>query len=79
MLLLKQLPSRLLLFIIKLYRLLLSPWLGRSCRFYPTCSQYGEQAIRHHGAIKGSWLTLCRIGRCHPWHEGGYDPVPDTD
>ena len=79
MLSLKQLPSDLLLLIIKLYRLLLSPWLGRSCRFYPTCSQYSEQAIRQHGAIKGSWLTLCRIGRCHPWHEGGYDPVPDTD
>ena len=72
-----NLPRQLLLLIIRGYRLVLSPWLGRACRFEPTCSHYGEQAIERFGAIKGTWLTILRIGRCHPWHEGGYDPVPE--
>ena len=62
--------------LIKLYRLLLSPWLGNSCRFHPSCSHYAEQAIAQHGALRGSWLGLKRLGRCHPWHPGGLDPVP---
>ena len=66
----------LLLSFIKLYRLLLSPWLGTSCRFHPSCSRYAEQAIEQHGVIKGSWLAVKRLGKCHPWHEGGIDPVP---
>lgn len=65
-----------LMFLVKGYRLLLSPWLGNGCRFEPTCSVYALQALEHHGAAKGSYLTLRRLGRCHPWCEGGHDPVP---
>ncbi len=61
---------------IRLYQLVLSPWLPNSCRFTPSCSQYGVEAIRRHGAIKGTALTLERISRCHPWGGSGYDPVP---
>ena len=67
-----------LLKIIRGYQLFLSPVLGSSCRFEPTCSCYTQQAIEKHGAIKGSWLGIRRIGKCHPWNEGGYDPVPDS-
>lgn len=63
--------------LVKGYRLLLSPWLGSSCRFTPTCSQYSLQALQRHGAAAGSYMTLARIARCHPWCEGGHDPVPD--
>ena len=58
------------------YRLLLSPWLGSSCRFTPTCSAYALQALEQHGAAAGAYLTLARIGRCHPWCQGGIDEVP---
>jgi putative membrane protein insertion efficiency factor len=64
------------LLIIKIYQYLISPLLGTSCRFTPTCSQYGVEAIKKHGAFKGGWLTLKRIGRCHPWGKHGHDPVP---
>jgi putative membrane protein insertion efficiency factor len=64
---------------IRAYRYLLSPLLGPSCRFYPTCSHYAEQALQQHGALRGSYLTARRLLRCHPWHEGGYDPVPRID
>ena len=64
------------LIIIKIYQFLISPLLGSSCRFTPTCSQYGVEAIKKHGAFKGGWLTLKRIGRCHPWGKHGHDPVP---
>jgi putative membrane protein insertion efficiency factor len=65
-----------LIFGIYLYRLTLSPLLGGSCRFYPTCSCYAEQALRKHGAFKGSLMAIKRLLHCHPWHAGGYDPVP---
>ena len=65
-----------LIAVVKAYRLLLSPWLGSSCRFEPTCSQYSLQALQSHGAAAGAYLTVARIARCHPWCEGGHDPVP---
>lgn len=68
--------SKLLLVLIKAYRYCISPLLGPSCRFLPTCSEYAVQAIEKHGAGYGGWLALKRIARCHPWHPGGYDPVP---
>ena len=66
----------LLVGLVKGYRLFLSPWLGSSCRFTPTCSAYSLQALQEHGAGVGTYLTLKRIGRCHPWCDGGHDPVP---
>ena len=68
--------SRLLLVMIKAYRYGISPLLGPSCRFFPSCSEFAAQAIERHGASRGGWLALKRIARCHPWHPGGYDPVP---
>lgn len=68
--------SRFLLALIHIYRYCLSPLLGPNCRFFPTCSDYAVQAIDKHGAGYGSWLALKRIARCHPWHPGGFDPVP---
>lgn len=62
--------------LVRGYRLLLSPWLGSSCRFEPTCSAYSLQALEAHGAAAGSYLTLARLARCHPWCAGGHDPVP---
>lgn len=61
------------------YRITLSPFLGRHCRFEPTCSRYGLDAYREHGPIRGTWLTARRILRCHPFSKGGYDPVPIKD
>ena len=63
----------LLIALIQIYRWFVSPLLGPNCRFYPTCSCYAQDAIRHHGAFRGSWLAARRIGRCHPWNPGGYD------
>ncbi|MGE0387183.1 MAG: membrane protein insertion efficiency factor YidD [Gammaproteobacteria bacterium] len=68
---------RLVIGLIEVYRYLASPWLGNQCRFAPTCSVYAIEAIRRYGTLRGGWLALRRIGRCHPWHPGGYDPVPD--
>ena len=68
----------LLVGLVKGYRLFLSPWLGSSCRFTPTCSQYSLQALQQHGAAAGTYMTLRRIARCQPWCEGGHDPVPST-
>lgn len=62
--------------LIKAYQLCLSPWLGRQCRFQPTCSHYALEAIETYGAYRGSLLTIKRICRCHPWQPGGYDPLP---
>ncbi|MBN2732800.1 MAG: membrane protein insertion efficiency factor YidD [Balneolaceae bacterium] len=67
----------LLIGLVRLYQYIISPYLPSSCRFHPTCSQYGIEALRKHGALKGGWLTIKRIGRCHPWSEGGHDPVPN--
>jgi putative membrane protein insertion efficiency factor len=68
--------TRLMLFVIRAYRYLLSPWWGNQCRFDPTCSEYAMQAIEEHGSLRGSWLALRRLTKCHPWHRGGFDPVP---
>ena len=69
--------KQILLWIVRGYQLLLSPWLGPSCPFYPSCSCYTHTAIERYGALQGSWLGLRRLLRCHPFNEGGYDPVPD--
>ena len=71
--------KRILVGLIAGYRLLLSPFLGPSCRFYPTCSAYAAEAIEKHGALRGTWLALKRISKCHPWHAGGVDPVPPVN
>jgi putative membrane protein insertion efficiency factor len=68
--------ARLLMALVKGYRFLLSPWVGASCRFEPTCSVYALQALEQHGAAAGSYLTLRRLLRCQPWCAGGHDPVP---
>jgi putative membrane protein insertion efficiency factor len=75
---LKSAPQRLLMALVRGYRFFLSPWLGSACRFEPTCSVYSLQALERHGALGGSYLTLHRLARCHPWCNGGHDPVPDT-
>jgi len=65
--------------LVRLYQLIISPWMPSSCRYHPTCSQYSIEALRKHGALKGTWLTIKRVARCHPWGGSGYDPVPDTE
>lgn len=71
-----RLPQMALISLVKAYRLLLSPSLGSSCRFEPSCSAYALQALQQKGAVTGSYLTLRRLARCHPWCDGGVDPVP---
>jgi putative membrane protein insertion efficiency factor len=68
--------SRFLAAAIRGYRYLLSPWWGGQCRFTPSCSHYAEEAIREHGSLRGTWLAMRRVSKCHPWHQGGFDPVP---
>ena len=68
--------SQLLILIVKIYQYTISPMLGPRCRFTPTCSQFAVEAIAKHGAIKGGWLAIKRVSRCHPRNPGGYDPVP---
>jgi putative membrane protein insertion efficiency factor len=72
----RDLPRNLALACITIYRNAISPLLPPSCRYVPTCSEYALLAIQRHGLTKGSWLAIKRIFRCHPWHAGGYDPVP---
>jgi putative membrane protein insertion efficiency factor len=68
-----------LILLIRAYQWLLSPLLGNHCRFYPSCSHYALEAIERHGPLRGGWLAVQRILRCHPWHPGGIDPVPEPD
>ncbi|MDF2234488.1 membrane protein insertion efficiency factor YidD [Albimonas sp. CAU 1670] len=71
-----RLLARLLALPVHAYRLFVSPWLGRNCRFAPSCSEYALEALETHGPLKGGWLALRRISRCHPWGGEGHDPVP---
>jgi hypothetical protein len=66
-----------LIALIRAYQWFISPLLGNHCRFYPSCSQYAREAIERHGARRGVWLAVLRLLRCHPWHSGGVDPVPE--
>lgn len=68
--------KRVLIGLLRLYQILFRPLLGANCRFYPSCSDYAREAIERHGTLAGTWLAVKRIGRCHPYHPGGYDPVP---
>lgn len=68
----RRLVSRLL----QAYKYLGSPLLGQNCRFYPSCADYAREAVERHGVVRGFWLAARRVGRCHPWHPGGFDPVP---
>lgn len=70
--------QKILILLIRGYQLLISPILGNNCRFYPSCSCYAREAIVVHGSIKGIWLTIRRLLRCHPFHPGGFDPVPEN-
>ena len=76
MIALKTLLVQPLLWLIRGYQVAIAPLLGPRCRFYPSCSEYSMESLRRHGVVRGLWLTVRRIGRCHPWHPGGYDPVP---
>jgi len=71
--------KRLAIFLLRGYQYLISPLLGPRCRFHPSCSHYAIEALQQHGLLRGLWLTLRRLLRCHPWHPGGHDPVPSTD
>ncbi|HRF62242.1 MAG TPA: membrane protein insertion efficiency factor YidD [Candidatus Competibacter sp.] len=66
-----------LIALIRVYQLFFSPLLGNHCRFYPSCSQYAREAVERYGVIRGVWLAIRRVLRCHPWHPGGFDPVPE--
>ncbi|MFM8798528.1 MAG: membrane protein insertion efficiency factor YidD [Fluviibacter sp.] len=71
-----KLIQQLLLALIRVYRYALSPFLGQRCRFYPSCSAYAAEALTRYGPLRGSWLAIKRVLRCHPFHPGGHDPVP---
>ncbi|WP_372523417.1 membrane protein insertion efficiency factor YidD [Sulfuricaulis sp.] len=68
--------QKILIATLRGYRYLLSPWLGNHCRFHPSCSHYAIESLENHGILRGLWLALRRVLRCHPWCRGGYDPVP---
>lgn len=72
----RKLVASFFIALIRLYQIAISPWLPSSCRFTPSCSHYGIEALRKHGPFKGSWLTIRRLARCNPWGGSGYDPVP---
>jgi len=65
-----------LIALLRFYRYAISPMLGRNCRFHPTCPEYAIEAVQRHGALRGGWMAAKRVGRCHPFNPGGYDPVP---
>ena len=65
-----------LIALVRFYRYAISPMLGRNCRFHPTCSEYAIEALERHGALRGGWMAAKRVGRCHPFNPGGYDPIP---
>ena len=67
----------LLIMMIRAYQYAISPWLGSHCRFHPSCSSYAEEAVQRYGVVRGGWLAVRRLSRCHPFHKGGLDPVPD--
>jgi putative membrane protein insertion efficiency factor len=75
----KGIIKNILIGVIKLYQWTIGPVIGETCRFYPSCSHYGVEALKKHGALKGSWLTIKRICRCHPGNPGGIDPVPEKE
>lgn len=68
--------KRLLLVLVRVYQYAMSPWLGHRCRFFPSCSEYTIEALQKYGAVKGLWLGIRRVARCHPWNPGGFDPLP---
>ncbi|MGD2054524.1 MAG: membrane protein insertion efficiency factor YidD [Gammaproteobacteria bacterium] len=70
---------QILIALIKLYRYAISPYLAPSCRYTPTCSSYAIEAVQRFGIFRGGWMAIRRISRCHPWHEAGYDPVPENN
>ena len=70
--------KHLLIWLLKAYRFAISPLYGQVCRYHPTCSAYALEAVTRHGSLRGSWLAARRVGRCHPWAAGGYDPVPPS-
>ncbi|MBC8319404.1 MAG: membrane protein insertion efficiency factor YidD [Bacteroidetes bacterium] len=72
----KEITGSFLIFLIRIYQYTLSPFLGRSCRYTPTCSSYSVDAIKKHGPFKGGWLSIKRIASCNPWGDSGWDPVP---
>ncbi len=69
--------ARILIALVRFYQLAISPWMPPACRYTPSCSAYAIDALREHGALRGFWLAVRRVGRCHPWGGYGYDPVPD--
>lgn len=73
---LTNLPRQSVLVLLRLYKLILSPLLPRACRFHPTCSDYATKAVARHGVLRGGWLTVKRLARCHPFSAGGFDPAP---
>ena len=75
---LRSLPRRLLVLPIRVYQYVISPLIGPRCRFAPSCSEYAAEALTNHGVLRGGWLAVRRIVRCHPWGGSGYDPVPET-
>lgn len=74
----RSIGQRIALGAVRAYQKTLSPLLGSNCRYYPSCSRYTYEAIELHGAARGTWMGIRRIGRCHPWHDGGFDPVPGS-
>ena len=74
-----DLPKKILVLLLRGYKMLISPWLGQNCRFYPGCANYAMEAVERHGVISGGGLAVKRLCKCHPWHEGGFDPVPESN